>query len=216
MKKGNFLELAALYLVIVFFLGCASSRERQAFNELAEVEETHYVLVSDDSTTLSLPALNEASPISDYLEYAALNNPGLEAAFNSWKAALEKVPQVRALPDPRFTYAYFVREVETRAGPQRHKFGLAQMFPWFGKLDLKGDVALEAANAVRQQYEAAKLKLFFEVKDAYYEYYYLARAISVTEEHMQLVSYMESVARTGYRAGAVPYGSVIKDRKSVV
>jgi cobalt-zinc-cadmium efflux system outer membrane protein len=210
MKKVNSLKLVVLYLVIVFFLACASSREKKAFNDLAEVEETHYVMESEDSTTLSLPALNEESTVSDYLEYAALNNPGLEAAFNSWKAALEKVPQVRALPDPRFTYAYFVKEVETRAGPQRHKFGLAQMFPWFGKLDLKGNVALEAANAVRQQYEAAKLKLFFEVKDAYYEYYYLARAISVTEEHMQLVSYLESVARTEYRAGAAPYGAVIK------
>ncbi len=103
MQKVNSLKLAALYLVIVFFLGCASSRERQAFNELAEVEETHYVTESDDSTILSLPSLNEESTISDYLEYAALNNPGLEAAFNRWKATLEKVPQVRALPDPRFT-----------------------------------------------------------------------------------------------------------------
>jgi outer membrane protein TolC len=210
MKKVNSLKLVALYLVIVFFLGCVSSREKQAFNELAEVEKTHYVLESDDSTTFSLPVLNEDSTISDYLEYAALNNPGLEAAFNRWKAALEKVPQVRALPDPRFTYAYFVKEVETRAGPQRHKYVLAQMFPWFGKLDLKGDVALEAANAERQKYEAAKLKLFFEVKDVYYEYYYLARAISVTDEHMQLVSYLESVARTGYRAGLASYGAVIK------
>jgi len=161
MSKVYYLKLVVLHLAIVFFLGCASSREKQAFNDLAEVEETHYVMESDDSTTLRLPALNEESTISDYLEYAALNNPGLEAAFNSWKARLEKVPQVRALPDPRFTYAYFVKEVETRAGPQRHKFGLAQMFPWFGKLDLKSDVALEAANAERQKYEAAKLKLFF-------------------------------------------------------
>jgi outer membrane protein TolC len=142
--------------------------------------------------------------------YAALNNPGLEAAFNRWKAALQKVPQVRSLPDPRFTYSYFIKEVETRAGPQRHKFGLSQMFPWFGKLDLKGNVALEAANAEAQRYEASKLKLFFGVKDAYYEYYYLARAIATTEEHMQLVGYLENVARTKYGAGEASYGDVIK------
>ena len=38
----------------------------------------------------ALPQLNRQSTLSDYLAYAALNNPGLEAAFNRWKAALER------------------------------------------------------------------------------------------------------------------------------
>ena len=46
------------------------------------------------------PELTEASGLADYLAYAALNNPSLEAAFNGWRAAVERVPQVRALPDP--------------------------------------------------------------------------------------------------------------------
>ena len=210
MKMTYYVKFIVLSFVVTFIFGCASAREKQAFNELAAMEETHYVSESHRSTPQDLPTLNEESAIPDYLEYAALNNPGLEAAFNRWKAALQKVPQVRTLPDPKFTYAYFVKEVETRAGPQRHKFGLSQMFPWFGKLNLMGDVALEAANAERQRYEAAKLKLFFEVKDAYFEYYYLARAIAVTEEHLQLVTYLENVARTRYLAGAANHGDVIK------
>ncbi|MCK5547397.1 MAG: hypothetical protein KAI64_00170, partial [Thermoplasmata archaeon] len=54
----------------------------------------------------NLPELDESSTLSDYLEYAALNNPGLEAAFNAWKAALEKAAYIGKLPDPRFNYAY--------------------------------------------------------------------------------------------------------------
>jgi hypothetical protein len=42
------------------------------------------------------------------LPYAALNNPGLEAAFNRWRAALERAPQASALPDPRFNYGYSI------------------------------------------------------------------------------------------------------------
>ena len=38
----------------------------------------------------------------------ALANLRLEAAFLEWKAALERAPQARALPDPRFTYRYFI------------------------------------------------------------------------------------------------------------
>ena len=112
----------------------------------------------------ALPVLDESAGLDRFLAYAALNNPGLEAAFNQWKAAVERVPQVRALPDPRFTYRYFIREVETRVGPQKQAFGLTQTFPWFGKLALRGDVAAEAARAAQQRYENEKLRLFYEVR----------------------------------------------------
>ena len=158
----------------------------------------------------ALPDLTERSELTDYLVYAALNNAGLEAAFNRWKAALERIGQVTALPDPRFEYRYFIEEVETRVGPQRQSFGISQIFPWFGKLELAGDVAAEAANAARQRYEAVKLKLFFEVKDAYYEYYYLAKSIAVTKENIALVKHLETVARSRYKAAAATHSDVIR------
>lgn len=194
----------------LFVFGCASSREKQAFLDLDKAEDTHYVSENHTYTPQHLPLLNEDSSISDYLIYASLNNPGLEAAFNRWKAALQKVPQARSLDDPKFTYAYYIKEVETRAGPQRHRFELSQMFPWFGKLSAKGDIALEGANIEKQRYESERLKLFFEVKNAYYEYYYLSRAITTTEEHKRLITHLESVARTNYSAGTTPYGDLIK------
>lgn len=155
-------------------------------------------------------SLDDASTLQDYLAYAARNNPGLEAAFNRWKAALERVPQVKALPDPKFEYRYFIEEVETRVGPQRQSFGLMQAFPWFGKLELAGDVAGQAALATQQRYEAAKQKLFYEVKDAYYEYAYLAKAIEITQENITLVKHLESVALSRYQASAGGHPAVIR------
>lgn len=154
--------------------------------------------------------LTETSTLNDYLAYAALNNPGLKAAFNRWKAALERIPQVRSLPDPRFTFAYFIREVETRVGPQQQKVGIMQMFPWFGKLKLQGNAAAEMASAVKQEYENIKLKLFYRVKNAYYDYYYVIRAISVIKENVQLLEYLESVLRTKYRTGQATHADLIK------
>jgi len=208
MKLHSVLPLLSLLGTLV--LGCASPAERKAFEQFAIERELPYVSAGRAYARHDLPVLAKDSALSDYLAYAALNNPGLEAAFNRWKAALEKVPQARSLPDPRFNYAYFIQEVETRVGPQEHKVGLAQMFPWFGKLELQGDAALEAANAERQRYEAAKLRLFYHVKRAYYECYYLGRAIAVTEENVKLLTYLEAVARTKYKAGAPTYAAVVK------
>ncbi|MCP4589996.1 MAG: TolC family protein [bacterium] len=157
-----------------------------------------------------LPVLDGDATLMDYLTYAAFNNPGIEAAFNRWKAAVERVPQVRALPDPRFTYRNYIQEVETRVGPMQQAFGLSQTFPWLGKLGLRGDVAAEAARAARQQYEDEKLRLFFEVKDAYYEYYYIGRAIGVVQENLDLVEYLESVARARYKTAAAGHPDVIR------
>jgi len=154
--------------------------------------------------------LTEQSTLSDYLEFAALNNPGLEAAFMRWKAALERVPQAGSLPDPRFSYRYFIREIETRVGPQKQAFEIGQMFPWFGKLNLAADVAAQAAQSQFQKYESAKRKLFLEVKDVYHEYYYLGRAIEITREHVELIKHVEQVARTRYKTATAGHPDVIR------
>ena len=158
----------------------------------------------------ALPALADEATLPVYLAYAALNNGGLKATFNSWKAALERIPQVKSLPDPRFNYTYFIEEVETRVGPQKQKFGVSQMFPWFGKLRLQGDAAAEGAAAAQQMYEKTKLELFFRVTAAYHEYWYLAQAVAVTKEHLRLVTNLEGVARTRFKAGVAENSAVIQ------
>jgi outer membrane protein TolC len=155
-------------------------------------------------------SLDDDATLADYLAYAALNNPGLEAAFGEWVQAAERVAQVKSLPDPRLAYTYYIQEVETRVGPQRQAFALMQTIPWFGKLGTRGEMAGEAAEAAHLKYEAAKLRLFHRVKHSYYEYYYLARAIDITESNMTLLENLESVARVKYSAGKSSHLAVIK------
>ncbi len=148
--------------------------------------------------------------LGDYLAYAALHSPKLEAAFNRWKAAVERVPQVSALPDPRLSYRYYIRAVETRVGPQRQGFGLSQTFPWIGKLELRGDAAAQAARAERHRYEAERLKLFRRVKDAYYEYAWLDQAARITRRNLDLLTQIEQVARQAYEGDRASYADVIR------
>jgi outer membrane protein TolC len=198
--------------LMVLLSGCASTPERTSPQSL-KVEDTaraHEQVGGATSSRKQLPELNEDSGLNEYLAYAALNNPGLEAAFNRWKAALEMVSQARTLPAPRFNYGCFIQEVETRVGPQEQRVGLSQMFPWFGKLRLRGESALEGANAMQQQYEAAKLRLFDEVKQAYYELYYVGRAVGVATENVELLELLEVMARSKYESGTAEHGDVIK------
>jgi cobalt-zinc-cadmium efflux system outer membrane protein len=205
---GPAFRLISITLIAVL-AGCASVQERQSFHDL-RLEAEAFAGADDASVPAGTPQLGEDAGLSDYLAYAALSNPGLEAAFNDWKAALERVPQARSLPDPRFTFVHYVEAVETRVGPQERSFALMQTFPWLGKLRNSGEIALKEAEAARQRYEAVKLRVFYQVTHAYYEYYYLSRTISVTEGDIGLVSGLEEVARTKYQVATVPYSALIK------
>ncbi len=212
MERHNAAQLTMVICVLSGSLsvGCISQRDGQDVLRGEYSGDTLRSWSSKPEFVKQLPELSKESGLSDYLAYAALNNPGLEAAFNQWKAALERVPQVKALPDPRFTYRYFIEEVETRVGAQRQAFELAQTFPWFGKLKLRGYAAFEASEVERQRYKAKELKLFREVKDAYYEYYYLWRAVNIVQENVRLVQNMERVLRTRYKAAAATHPEVIR------
>jgi len=211
-KTKRIIFCGAFAGLLLALSGCASTPARRSTQALKAEDRVraHEPVGGATSSRKQLPELNDSSGLKDYLAYAALKNPQLEGAFNRWKAALEMVSQARTLPDPRFNYGYFIQEVETRVGPQEQRVGLSQMFPWFGKLRLRGEAALEGANAMQQQYEAAKLRLFDEVKQAYYELYYVGRAVGVATENVDLLKQLEEIARSKYESGAAEHGDVIK------
>ncbi|NKB67703.1 MAG: TolC family protein [Candidatus Latescibacteria bacterium] len=161
-------------------------------------------------STAAEPALSADATLPDYRRYALLHNPALQADFARWRAALQGIAPARALPDPRFTFGYFVRHVETRVGPQEYRLGIAQLFPWFGQLDLRGQMETAAARAAQQRYEATKLDLVYQLEMAYYQLYYLERATAIQTGNRQLLAYLEKVAQTNYRAGRSTQADVLK------
>jgi len=141
------------------------------------------------------------STLENYLKIAAENNPELKATFSAYMAAMEKVPQVGALPDPQVAFGYFIAPVETRVGPQKWKFNLAQSFPWFGLLDAKENVATEMANAKFEKFENTKSNLFFEVKTAFYNYYFIEKAINITKQNMDILQVFKRLSLVKIEAG---------------
>jgi len=195
------LLIAALALGLL--LGCAPPAR-------VDPPETHGVPAGAVGPQADLPALSPSSTLADYVRYGALSNPGLLAAFDAWRAALERVPQVTSLPEPRLTLGYYLRRVETRVGPQRFRVGISQMLPWPGKLRLAGAVAAAEAEAARERLEAARLALTYEITAAYCELYALAKAIAITGENVELLRYVEGVARARYRVATAQYPDVVR------
>jgi outer membrane protein TolC len=159
--------------------------------------------------TAAGPALADDAGLEDFLRYAALRNPGLRASWELWLAAVERIVQAEALPDPQISYGYYFESVETFTGPQQQRLRGAQTFPWLEKLVLRGDVAARAAEAARLRFEARKLRLFEEVTQAWAEYFYLSRAIAVTRENVNLLRDWEVLIRARYRVATGSYHDLI-------
>ncbi|NQU33992.1 MAG: TolC family protein [Bacteroidetes bacterium] len=141
--------------------------------------------------------------LHSYLKLAAENNPGLKARFSEYMAALEIAPQVKALPDPQVAFAYFIMPVETRMGPQQAKISASQMFPWFGTLKAKENVAIQSAKAKYEQFEEAKSRLFNDVRSNYFNIYFNKKAIQITIENIDILHTFRKLANIKFESGLV-------------
>ena len=148
--------------------------------------------------------------LDSYLEMAAKNNPGLQSKYKEFEAALQKIPQVNALPDPLFSFGYFISPVETRVGPQRAKFSLSQMFPWLGTLKAKGDAAALMAEAKYQSFLETRNKLYFDVAAAYYPLYELQQLQEIERKNIEILESYKSIATGKFENGAAPMVDVLR------
>jgi outer membrane protein TolC len=192
-KKSHSLQFGLKVLIIFLLASLTFATSKATEWKLDDARKAADSLASSFRASEIEPMeLDSSAELRDYLRYAALSSSSLKAAFHDWKAALEKAGYAGAMPDPMLSYGYFIENVETRVGPQEHRFSLKQSFPWFGALGVKRDIAWEAANSAYNRYQSRKLRLFYQVKAAYFSLYYLGREIALTRENMELLSFWES------------------------
>lgn len=139
--------------------------------------------------------------LAQFFEIAAENNPGLQAEYKQFEAALTRVDQVNNLDDPTFGFGYFISPVETRVGPQRAKFSLSQMFPWFGTLKRSGDVAALNAEAKYHAFLDAKNLLHYEVAAAWYPLFELEKWLELETKNTEILRVYKTIATAKFENG---------------
>lgn len=187
--------------LVLLLCGCGTPVDRALVASRTEQLFKPSVSLPMSSSSRQETALPERPTLQDYIRVGLARNQDLRSDYERWRAALEKIPQVTSLPDPMFSYGHFVEEIQTRTGPQENRFGLSQTFPWFGKLSLRGEVATLQAESLWWQVQGTRLRLVRNIKDAYFEYAYLAQAIRITDTNLQLLKRLEPVAQRKVAAG---------------
>ncbi len=159
--------------------------------------------------------LNAQVVLDEYVQEAANNNPGLKAKYTAFEASMQRAAQVSGLPDPTFTFGYFIQPVETRVGPQSARFSLSQMFPWFGTLSAKGDAAAAMAQASYYRFVDSREKLKLDIKTSYYQLWELKELITLENENLRILESYEKLATTRLATSAGKLSDVYRVQMQV-
>lgn len=198
---------AALVAIVLLGAGCAytSGPGHRSGNIMAD-----HMVQPEVGLVKGGRELSENPTLDEYILFALRESADLKSAFDLYQAALERAPQVSALPEPHLSYGYFIDSIETRVGPMRHRIGLAQPVPWFGKLSLKEDIADLEARAAYYSFLVQKNRLVSGVIEAYFELVHLSKARTVTHANLELLKRWEQVLGQRYRLQAGTQADVIK------
>jgi outer membrane protein TolC len=202
-NRGSALLGGALAAGLVF-VGCKGvpTRSEKAARKQLETVESDY---RPQGHKPALPVLTPDSGLSNFLAYAMLNQPAVEAAYYDWAAAVERITQARSFPDPQFTFQMDVQSVVTSVMP-----GLMGTIPWPGKLRVGAEIASAESQAKYFTFQSAVLQTAFDVKRAYYQLYFLAERIRVNQETLRLLSDLEKLALTQNEVGKVTLQDVLR------
>ena len=157
------------------------------------------------------------SNVESLLEYAKANNPEFAAMRYETSAADERIESAGALPDPKLRTE--LQDI-TRMGEQSPtlnpsrvgstKYTVMQDLPWYGKRDLKREIAASDAEGAQGRERGSWAELAARIKIAQAQRYYVARNEKLTQEILDLMQRLEKIAQVRYAGGLGSQQDVIR------
>ncbi len=140
--------------------------------------------------------------LTAYLELAARNNPTVQAKFNEYLAALERVPQAGGLPDPELSFGIFIKPMAQVNGSQVADFQIMQMFPWLGALSSARDEASLMAKAKYEAFREVKQVVFFNLRKEWMNLYLNQKRIEIVQDNLDILKTIERIAITRFSSSS--------------
>ena len=189
-NQKSLIVVALALLALTGCKGITTRGEREARHDIGTVA------YRPNNRHPALPNLTTNSSLGDFLTYAMLNQPQIEAAYYDWAASVENITVSRSLPDLQFTFQLYIQDVVTSVMP-----GLMAQIPWLGKLRAQAEAATAESQAKYFTFESAVLQTAYDIKQGYYQLWFLGKKIAVDREMLQLLSELERIARAQNETG---------------
>jgi outer membrane protein, heavy metal efflux system len=133
------------------------------------------------------------------------NNQQLQSQRSAINALRNEIPAAGALDDPQLGVALLNLPVDTwrfNQEPMTQKqVRIAQKLPWFGKLDLKTQRAVLAANIAEARWRGQRLALARKIITAYFDLALAVRGEQINDQLMDLVKQLLQSSESRYSSG---------------
>jgi len=191
-------------MLLVLLAGCSGTStqgEKEARRQVQAVAGSY----RPNGRKPELPKLTAQSGLSNYLAYALLNQPQVEAAYFDWLASVERITVERSLPDPQATFQMDIQNLVTSLMP-----GLMMSFPGAGKLRAAAAVASAESQAKYFDFQTASLQSAYAVERAYYQLYFLKEKLRVNRENLSLLADLTRLAQAQNEVGKASLQDVLR------
>jgi outer membrane protein, heavy metal efflux system len=163
---------------------------------------------SASDASAGLPALQRL------IEQALENNPEIKAMQRRFDMMRARIPQAKALDEPMLSVGYMGNitpfQVQKGDPSSGRTISISQDLPFPGKRSLRGKVASSDADAEWWNFEQTRRNVVAEVKDAYFDLYYLTKAIGVVNKTKTLLEQFTKIAEARYSVGKGIQQDVLK------
>lgn len=165
-------------------------------------------------TQITTGATETSAVLQRLIEQALENNPEIKTMQRRFDTMRARIPQAKALDEPVLSVGYmgniapfFVQRGDPSSG---RTISISQDLPYPGKRSLKGKIANSDADAEWWKFEQTRRNVVAEVKDAYFELYYLTKAIGVITKSKVLLEQFTKIAEARYTVGKGIQQDVLK------
>lgn len=143
-------------------------------------------------------------------------NPDVQAAWQGWRSVLRQFEQASFLEDTIVQFRSFVRELDTKVGPQTHREMPAKTFAFPSALALRGQLVEIAARLAELKHDLTLRKALNDAARGYYQVRYFLRTLSVMRQNRALLSDMETLTQTQLQVGKVSQADSLKAQSALV
>lgn len=154
------------------------------------------------------------SSLNNLINTALTQNPGLLSARARWQMFRARIIPAASLDDPLLAIAFNNYPVDKFRADETPMTGkvikLSQKFPFPGKLAAKEDAARQLALWYKGVYEDQRLSLSRQVKDTWYNLYFIDKSIEITRKKAALIKDFIKLTETNYEVGRGLQQDVLK------
>lgn len=186
---------ALFAFLAAIFTGCSTrpmAEENEARDRLTETGSA----VSQGRNQTGLHTLSPDSAPEDFVRFALLNNPAVEAAWQDWRASVSTITTARAMPDPMLTFEADIADEIMTTMP-----GVMFNFANPGARKAMGSEAVAESEVAYRNYLAQLQQTAATVRNAWVDLAYANETVDLHAAMLEALDEASELAATEYVTG---------------